>query len=429
MHLHTRLVHRQVLQRTLERLVVEGLQRAVLVGGQQQHVALAAIGSHRHRTLDESVAIPGFRVQLVHRVADQPGWPLVLVEEQQRRVDHLAIGETADAQAVDPLGARQPDRRVEAPAHGKVEARREAVQLLVARFVGIQFGEVALGDLLAAAPLQVLVEIVDGHLGALEQSLQRIALLAGAIQAGQRRRTLLELDLPALGEGDLRRRRGLPLEARRALLGRDLRVVHAALLVHPGVVGTAVLAANETLALEGLGIDVFGGVLAVGQDVVGALAGDLGAGIEAVLHVAVGIDPGVVATLALPSAAVPRPLRGVVRLVQHPRLVALADALPCLALLAVELAVDEGVVHPAIVVHPGQVAPAGGPARRRCRQRQGEDAKYDGCAHHAPALRRSYGRSWRKYRPSPWCPRPVPRRGCTPGCRARCSSGCSWYRP
>ncbi|PNG62023.1 hypothetical protein SC81_23235, partial [Vibrio vulnificus] len=71
----------------------------------------------------------------------------------------------------------------------------------------------------------------------------------------------------------------LPLEARRALLGRDLRVVHAALLVHPGVVGTAVLAANETLALEGLGVDVFGGVLAVGQDVVGALAGDLGAGI------------------------------------------------------------------------------------------------------------------------------------------------------
>ena len=34
----------------------------------------------------------------------------------------------------------------------------------------------------------------------------------GAIQPGQRRRTLLELDLPALGEGDLRRRRGLPLE-------------------------------------------------------------------------------------------------------------------------------------------------------------------------------------------------------------------------
>ncbi|MNF03518.1 hypothetical protein D3C80_2028560 [compost metagenome] len=53
-----------------------------------------------HGAFDEGVAVPGFAVELVDGVAHQTGRALGFVEEQQGRINDLAVGETADAQAI-----------------------------------------------------------------------------------------------------------------------------------------------------------------------------------------------------------------------------------------------------------------------------------------------------------------------------------------
>ena len=57
-------------------------------------------GSHGDSAFDKGIAVPGFRVQLVHRITDQAGWLLALIEKQQRRVNHLFVGKAAHAQTI-----------------------------------------------------------------------------------------------------------------------------------------------------------------------------------------------------------------------------------------------------------------------------------------------------------------------------------------
>ncbi|MNF49667.1 hypothetical protein D3C84_309460 [compost metagenome] len=293
-------------------------------------------------------------MQLVDGIADQAGRALGFVEEQQRGVDHLAIGEAADAQAVAVLRARQLEGAVVAPAHGEIEAGREVVQLLETRLLDRDFGEGVIRQLAAAAVHQALVEGLALRLAAFEQRLHGGGGLA--VQGGQQRGLALELHLAALGVGDgARPFRTLPLVLAPR---RHRRVVGAALLVDPGEIGRALLRAGVAAPFQYVGVNVLARALAIGQDEVALARLHLAGGVEAVLQVAAGVHPGEVAPLALAAAAAAGPA-GVVAILQA-RLVALHDALGRLALLFAVASVDEGVVHPALVVDPGQVATAAG---------------------------------------------------------------------
>ncbi len=295
-------------------------------------------------------------MELVHRVAHQSGRPLGLVEEEDRRVDHLAIGEAADAQAVLPPRARQAHGGVVAAPHGEGEARREAVQLLVTRLLGGQFGEGRIGQLATALLHQLLVEHAAALLAAFQQSLHGFAGLA--VQSGKDRRLALEHHLTALGVShwlaDAGHRPG-------AVLRRHRGVVGAPLVVHPGVVTGAVLRAGVTAPFQHVGIDVLARAMPAGQQVVTLARRHLAGGVEAVLQVAAGIHPGEIATLLLATGRAPA---GRTLLLQ-PLQIAAADAPGRLLLLLAVAVVDEAVVHAAVVVDPGQVAPAAGLYRRQ----------------------------------------------------------------
>ena len=77
MHLHARLIDCQILQGTLEGLVVQRLQAAILIGTEQQDVTLALVRLDWHGSLEEYARAKGkvyanTEVACIYNVQDEP---------------------------------------------------------------------------------------------------------------------------------------------------------------------------------------------------------------------------------------------------------------------------------------------------------------------------------------------------------------------
>ncbi|MCY1544415.1 hypothetical protein D9M68_802990 [compost metagenome] len=192
-------------------------------------------------------------MQLVNRIADQARRTLGLIEEQQRGIDHLFVGETTNAQAIGALRARQLECRVIAAPHGEIEAWRETVQLFVTRLIGRQIGKGILRQLPAATLQQLLVKPRTRYLAASQQGLHRGSWLA--IEPRQQCRFIGKLDLPSFAETDRLAHCRLHLATPRC---RYAGVAHATLLVDPGEILATLLATCITTAFQHSGIDVVG---------------------------------------------------------------------------------------------------------------------------------------------------------------------------